>query len=265
MINSFRQTTPRPSVAGFLVGLLLTPWLIAAELPARLTARDGAEMVLVAAGPFMMGSYEGAPEEAPPHQWDLPAFYVDRTEVTVAQYLKFLAATGFPPPPGWTNGLSPAGMQQPVTTIRWTDAMRYAVWAGKRLPTEAEWEKAARGTDGRRFPWGNADDEGRRNKDSGALRPVEAHPSGASPYGCLAMSGNAWEWTADWFVAYPGSAARSVHFGQDYKVIRGGGAEDLYSAENSGTTTQRARMVPYGQHDFIGFRCVQDAPGQAPP
>ena len=223
-------------------------------------------MVLIPAGPFLMGSQSGTPEESPPHLRELPAFYLDRTEVTCAQYAAFLAATGHPPPPGWTNGLPPASTEKlPVTNLRWSDALRYALWAGKRLPTEAEWEKAARGPDGRHFPWGNADDAARRNKDSGKLLPVGSFPAGASPYGCLDLSGNAWEWTADWFEPYPGTAARSPHFGRHYKVVRGGGAEYLYGTANTGTAFQRARLVPYGAHDFIGFRCAQDPPGQLPP
>ena len=79
------------------------------------------------------------------------------------------------------------------------------------------------------------------------------------------MSGNAWEWTSDWFAPYVSSRARSVHFGRSYKVVRGGGGEYLYGTDNAGTCTQRARLVPYGSHDFIGFRCAMDLPGQAPP
>lgn len=249
---------------GLTAGLVFSA--LAADRPSTLRARDGAEMVLIPAGPFLMGSQSGAPEETPPHWRELPAFYLDRTEVTCAQYAAFLAATGHPPPPGWTNGAPSVGTEKlPVTNIRWSDALRYALWAGKRLPTEAEWEKAARGPDGRHFPWGNADDAARRNKDSGKLRPVGSFPAGASPYGCLDLSGNAWEWTADWFTPYPGTAARSPHFGRHYKVVRGGGGEYLYGTANAGTTFQRARLVPYGAHDFIGFRCALDPPGQPPP
>ncbi|MBK9138880.1 MAG: formylglycine-generating enzyme family protein [Verrucomicrobia bacterium] len=255
-----------------LIRRLLAGWgimifsLVAADLPATLHTPDGAEMVLIPAGPFLMGSHSGAPEETPPHRRELPAFYLDRTEVTVAQYAAFLAATGHPAPPGWTNGSAPAGTAQlPVTNIRWTDALRYARWAGKRLPTEAEWEKAARGSDGRHYPWGNTDEEAWRNKDSGKLRPVGSFPAGASPSGCLDLSGNAWEWTADWFEPYPGTTARSPHFGRHYKVIRGGGGEYLYGTANTATTFQRARLVPYGAHDFVGFRCAKDPPGQPPP
>ncbi len=251
--------------SGWFGGLWGVFGLPAAHLPPIIQGPDGAEMVLVPAGPFIQGTHWGAPEEGPPHQRELPAFYVDRTEVTVVQYARFLAATGHPAPPGWINGQLPSGSERrPVTNIRWTDALRYALWAGKRLPTEAEWEKAARGTDGRRFPWGMADDPERRNLNTGKLRPVGAYPGGASACGALDLSGNAWEWTADWFEPYPGASGSSPHFGRHYKVVRGGGGEYLYGTANAGTTTQRARLAPYGAHDFVGFRCVMDPPGRPP-
>ena len=223
-------------------------------------------MVLVPAGAFVMGTNLGAAEETPPHQVELPAYTIDAEEVTTEQYARYIAATGAAAPADWTDGKPPEGREKlPITNITWPDAMRYAAWAGKRLPTEAEWEKAARGTDGRLFPWGSVDDPAQRNLDSEKLRPVGQFSAGASPYGCLDMSGNAWEWTADWFEGYPGTSARSPHFGQQYKVIRGGGGVYLYGVPNTGTCTQRARLVPYGAHDFIGFRCVKDLPGQKPP
>lgn len=248
-----------------LAASLFTLAAQAAGLPNRITTSDGAEMVLIPAGPFLMGSQNGAPEESPPHGRHLSAFYIDCTEVTVAQYTAFLAATANAPPPGCTSNPPPSIRDLPITNIQWTDAMRYALWAGKRLPTEAEWEKAARGSDGRRYPWGEVDATEHRNLDTGKLRPVGSYPQGRSPYGCLDMSGNAWEWTADWFTAYPGAMSPSAHFGKHYKVIRGGAGEYLYATANSGTASQRARLVPYGAHDFVGFRCVKDPPDQPAP
>lgn len=234
---------------------------------ARITSRDGSEMVLVAAGDFVMGSGEGRDDEAPPHARRLPAFYIDRTEVSNAQYARFVAETGHTPPVTWAGPKPPPKTEKlPVTTITWSDAMRYALWAGKRLPTEAEWEKAARGTDGRRYPWGHADDPSRRNLgDSEDLGPVDGLPAGAAPCGAVNLCGNAWEWTADWYGAYPGSDMPSVHFGRKYKTIRGGGAIYFYGIANTGTTFHRARILPYGAHDGLGFRCAQDPPGAAPP
>ncbi len=243
---------------------------------ATITGKDGARMVLVPAGRFVMGaSPEKTPagdrirneDQTPPHEPTLPAFYIDRCEVTNAQYARYLAATGAPPPITWNGPKAPAGKENhPVTNVSWFDAMRYAIWAGKRLPTEAEWEKAARGTDGRRFPWGNDDDPARRNlAEEGKLRPVGQLPAGASPFGCMDMSGNAWEWTADWYAGYPETTARSPHFGRQYKVMRGGGAIYFYGIDNAGSCIQRARLVPYGDHDGLGFRCVQDVPGAPSP
>lgn len=224
-------------------------------------------MVLVPAGPFILGAGDGLPDETPPHRVDLPAYYIDVHEVTVGEYARFVKETGIAPPIGWKDGQPPAGAERlPITNITWFDAMRYAIWAGKRLPTEAEWEKAARGVDGRRFPWGNTDDESKRNLETThKLEPVESRLAGASPCGALHMSGNAWEWTASWYDGYPGTSHRSVQFGRKYKTIRGGGAEYYYGLRNPGTTTARARVLPYGAHDFVGFRCVRDIdPAKAP-
>jgi formylglycine-generating enzyme required for sulfatase activity len=224
------------------------------------------DMVIVPAGACVVGSGAGEADEAPPHAVDLPAFAIDRGEVTNGAYAEYLSATNATPPPTWQGRVPPRGAENlPVTTITWFEAMEYACWAGKRLPTEAEWEKAARGGDGRRFPWGDADDAALRNLDTQRLQPVGARPGNASPFGVLDMSGNAWEWTADWYAPYPGATARSIHFGAKYKVVRGGGAEYLYSAANRGDATQRARLSAYGSHDFVGFRCVRDLePAKAP-
>ncbi len=261
MTNRIR-TVPVLSLT-LLLGLALRAH---AQAP-TITGKDGGEMLLVPAGEFVMGSGDGSEEESPPHVVVLSAYYIDRHEVTCAQYARFLAETGARPPLNW-NGDKPAPKREndPVTDVSWFDAMHYAVWAGKRLPTEAEWEKAARGTDGRRYPWGNADGPSRANVDTAeGLHPVGEYPAGASPYGCLDMGGNAWEWTADWFDAYPGTSARSVHFGRQYKVVRGGGAIQFYGVENSARCTARTRLVPYGDFDTLGFRCVQDVEPGTPP
>lgn len=255
-----------PAIWMCLVVFLGNEALAIGDMPSVLKAEDGMEMVLVEAGDFVMGTGRGLMEESPAHVRSLPSFYIDRTEVTCGQYARYVGATGTEAPPDWIDGRLPVGRDMyPITNISWFDAMRYAIWAGKRLPTEAEWERAARGTDGRVFPWGDADDASKRNRDSGKLMPVGQFPAGRSPSGCLDMSGNAWEWTADWFDPYPGNTDRSVHFGRQYKVIRGGAGEYLYATSNTGTTTQRARLVPYGGHDFVGFRCVKDVPGASPP
>ncbi|HON65899.1 MAG TPA: SUMF1/EgtB/PvdO family nonheme iron enzyme [Phycisphaerae bacterium] len=243
----------------------LLPLAPAQAAPPTIESPDGAKMILVPAGPFIMGSGEGNPDETPPHQRELPAFYLDATEVTGAQYARYLQETGAKPPAHWNGPVPPEGKaDHPVTNVTWFDAMRYAIWAGKRLPTEAEWEKAARGTDGRRFPWGNAPLKDGGNLGGGKIRPVGGYPNGASPFGLLDMAGNVWEWTADWYEAYPGTAVRLVHFGQKYKVIRGGGAEYFYSLnENTGRCALRGRILPYAGEDYLGFRCARDVdPGK---
>lgn len=256
----------RKGFSFFLIIFVLFPSLEGkGELPQLIKSKDGMEMVLVGEGNFFMGSQEGE-DEAPVHIRYLPAFYIDRYEVSNAQYARFVAETGHPPPPHWKGKTPPPGEEDlPVTNITWFDAMRYAIWAGKRLPTEAEWEKAARGSGPRIFPWGDRDDPGRRNLSSHVLKPVNAYPNGISPYYCFNMAGNVWEWTADWYTAYPQSRFKSPHLGRKYKVIRGGGALEFYSIPNTGRCAQRARLVPYGYYEGLGFRCVKDVdPKNAP-
>jgi len=182
---------------------------------------DVEEMVLIPAGEFLMGSsFEDVEwfltefiyrrssrfaNEQPQHLVYLDAFYIDKYEVTNAQYKRFLDETGHMPPPFWNNDLYNQP-EQAVMAVSWKDAATYAEWAGKRLPTEAEWEKAARGTDGRYWPWGNQWDNTILNgNDVGAVdgyiytAPVGNYPQGVSPYGVHDMAGNVWEWTADWY------------------------------------------------------------------
>ncbi|MBI3929823.1 MAG: SUMF1/EgtB/PvdO family nonheme iron enzyme [Armatimonadetes bacterium] len=165
---------------------------------ARLEAGTPPGMVLVSAGEFWLGSNDPDAEDdvSPLKQVTLPAFYVDRTEVTNAQYRQVFPDHRFP-----------AGQEQhPVTGVTRDEAEKYLKAVGKRLPTCAEWEKAARGTDGRRYPWGDELDPGRahlgrpRQHETcsfNQVKPVGSFPAGASPYGCLDMAGNAWEWVAD--------------------------------------------------------------------
>ncbi len=182
---------------------------------------DTGEMVLIPAGEFLMGSSEEDVEqfliefiyrrpsrfenEQPQHVVYLDAFYIDKYEVTNAQYKRFLDETGRMPPLYLNDDLYNQP-DQAVMAVTWEDAAEYARWAGKRLPTEAEWEKAARGTDGRIWPWGDEWDNTLLNaNDVGAVdgyvytAPVGSYPEGVSPYGVHDMAGNVWEWTADWY------------------------------------------------------------------
>jgi formylglycine-generating enzyme required for sulfatase activity len=239
-----------------------------AQLPAKVTAQDGAEMVLVPAGPFLMGSLDGDPDERPVRQVLLEAFYIDKFEVTHEQYAAFVKATGRKAPIDWADGKMPVALSKhPVVNVTWADADAYARWSGKRLPTEAEWEKAARGTNGRMYPWG--DDASKKSasgedaKDpkhpEGCTFPAGTFPDDVSIYGVMDMAGNVWEWTADWYGAYPGNDAMELEYGRKFKVIRGGGAIDYYGALSTRRCADRARSVPYGTYDALGFRCVKEA------
>lgn len=170
-------------------------------LPPVLKGSQGEEMVLIPAGPFKMGRSK--------REVYLDAFYIDRTPVTNAEFATFVAVTGYRPTDEgaarflrhFQGGKPPKELENhPVTYVSWVDARAYAAWLGKRLPSEAEWEKAARGTDARKYPWGRTEPGPKRanygNKDRGTV-PVGSFPEGASPYGVLDMAGNVWQWCED--------------------------------------------------------------------
>ena len=229
--------------------------------PAKTTqGEDGAEMVLVPAGEFWMGSEDGGADEKPRHRVTLDAFYIDKHEVTNARYGRFMGATGRSVPTYWNDSTwnSP---QQPVVGVSWDDADAYCKWAGKRLPTEAEWEKAARGTDGRKYPWGEQWDASRANSVESKLGktvPVGAYPAGASPYGALDMAGNAWEWVADWYDRdyyrrSPEQNPRGPETGSG-RVLRGGSWLSLPILLRA---ANRYDFTPGSRSDLIGFRCAR--------
>ena len=232
-------------------------------------ARDPfAGMVLVTAGPFTMGSDTTRPDcqdEHPVHVVDLPAYYIDRTEVTNAEYRAFCDATGraYPSNPGWDADYFLSRPTHPVINVSWKDAGDFAKWAGKRLPTEAEWEKAARGTDARAYPWGAAFVPGATTVAGSAdgfeyTAPVGSFPAGASPYGCLDMAGNVFEWTADWYQPYPGSDGSwdtKGDTGFKKRVVRGGS----FTAEPDAVarTSERYCEPPDYRTVNLGFRCAK--------
>ena len=163
-------------------------------------------MVSIPAGEFTMGSQDGDADERPVHKVQLNAFSIDVYEVTVGQYEEFLRSGEARVPLDWNTMNQSRYHKLPVANIDWADAVAYCKWAGKRLPTEAEWEKAARGTDGRLYPWGNDPPTplhanyaktGAHNYD--ALVPVGTLEAGKSPYGVYDMAGNVWEWVSDWY------------------------------------------------------------------
>jgi formylglycine-generating enzyme required for sulfatase activity len=232
---------------------------------AAVTVPEG--MVLVPAGKFLMGTDksdrtgDNVPrtynDARPEHSVTIPAFYIDKTEVTNAAYLKFCQSTHYPVPPDWKDGMFRSGEADfPVTRVSWFEATAYARWAGKRLPTEAEWEKAARGTDGRIYPWGNEWNE--KNLIWGQSKPskVGLKPAGASPYGALDMAGNVYEWTSDWYAAYPKAPVTYPEYNQTLKVVRGGG---FYGYNFGASTYFRSVDYPRVRSEWIGFRCAKDA------
>ncbi len=215
-------------------------------------------MVMVGGGEFLMGSNTGSESERPQHAVTVGPFFIDKYEVTCDEYEEFIRATGRAAPRGWTGGHHPSGAaRKPVTGVSWDDAAAYAEWAGKRLPTEEEWEFAARGTTGFRYPWGNEWKPRQANADTsahghGGASEVGEHV-GASPFGAFDMAGNAWEWTSSDFATYPGGHAHA-HPGQ--KVIRGG---SWTSNRNQATATfRKGYETQGGDYSQIGFRCVRD-------
>jgi eukaryotic-like serine/threonine-protein kinase len=193
------------------------------------------------------------------------SFYIDKYEVTCEQYAEFMRAKNYArAPAGWDGPNYPPGSaRHPVTGVTWDDANAYAQWKGKRLPTEEEWEFAARGTDGRRYPWGgdwragvaNADAEGQARKRTAEVGQFEG---GASPFGILDMAGNAWEWTATPLAAYPGGRLPPQQPG-DIRVIRGGywgsGKEVISATFRGGLARDDTK-----NNTNTGFRCAMDTP-----
>jgi iron(II)-dependent oxidoreductase len=232
-------------------------------------------MVFIPAGEFVMGSNgrplpegDGDPDEGPAHLVYVPGFWMDKYEVTNAQYSKYVRGTHAVPPRHWKNGdYPPVKTNHPVAYVDWFDANDYCHWAGRRLPSEEEWEKAARGTDGRHFPWGELFDFKKANTpqywlvkhEKGDTMPVGSFENGKSPYGLYDMAGNVYEWTASWYKAYPGNRIENIHYGQKNKILRGGSWYDClsYGCGLSSPVYNRSRFNPEIKNKGFGFRCVK--------
>ncbi len=283
------------------------------EPPKALRSEAGAEMVLVPAGEFWMGSdateverfkearkkggtaestcKQWGEREAPRHRVTLDAFYLDRYEVAIGLFERFVRATGhrttaeregdgrvFQQKDGkwqWdmVSGVSwrspdgsgtPGDATHPVVQVSWHDAEAYCKWAGKRLPSEAEWEKAARGTDGRRYPWGEAWDAAKANGDMAVktTRPIGSYPGGVSPYDVHDMAGNVLEWVADWlnedyYQRSPERNPRGPDSGQ-YRVLRGGSWNTF--AINVRSSSRGNAVTPDYRSNVVGFRCARGLP-----
>lgn len=224
-------------------------------------------MVLVPAGPFIMGNnndfYDNDNDEMPQHVVDLPAFFLDKYPVTNRDYAAFTKATGRGSPRYWSESgeIPPGKDEHPVVGVTYADAVAYAQWTNRRLPTEEEFEKACRGTDARRWTWGNTFDKSRANVGQDTTTPVSAHPTGVSPYGAFEMAGNVWEWNSTWYELYPGSPPnRTVErfVGRKVKSVRGGSyGSDVGSAR----CADRGNKQPDEPGPSLGFRTAMDVPG----
>ncbi|HEY8479383.1 MAG TPA: ergothioneine biosynthesis protein EgtB [Spirillospora sp.] len=268
------------------------------------SAASGPDEILIEAGPFEMGASDDPwayDNERPAHVVDLPAYVIDAEPVTNAAYISFIEDGGYDDPRWWDPAgwewrtksgerapafwirdggrwlrrrfgrIEPVPPREPVQHVCWYEADAYARWAGKRLPTEAEWEKAARWDPAagrsRRYPWGDLYEEGRANLGQRALRPSEAgaYASGASAYGVRRMIGDVWEWTSSDFTGYPGFRSfpyreySEVFFGSDYKVLRGGSWATHPLAVRG---TFRNWDFPVRRQIFCGLRCARSLPGR---
>jgi formylglycine-generating enzyme required for sulfatase activity len=241
-----------------------TPTAGGAEAPAETpTEPPVAEMMVeIPAGEFTMGNDGGDDDEKPAHAVTLEAFEIDMFEVTNADFAKFVEETGYQTEAekageaGW-RAYTEGKDNHPVVKVTWNDADAYCQWAGKRLPTEAEWEKAARGEEGFVYPWGNEWDPAKANTKESGFRgtvAVGSFAEGASSYGVFDMAGNVWEWMADWYQPYPDSAYQSEYYGEKFKVTRGGG---WFQEENLVTTSNRSATDPSAANDDLGFRCAR--------
>jgi len=227
------------------------------------------EMIPIPAGKFIRGSDHRLPDEGPEYTAETNAFWIDKYEVTNLQYKQFIYATNRKSPNHFRNRTYPEGkVDHPVVFVSWFDAYDYCKWAGKRLPTDVEWEKAARGTDGRNFPWGDDFDVNKVNSPvrwaslhmEGDTMPVGSFEAGKSPYGLYDMSGNVWEWTDSWYTQYPGNQWPSENYGELYKVLKGGSWWDcsFYQCGVSAPSFNRSYFKQNIKNSSFGFRCAKD-------
>ena len=240
-------------------------------LPHEITGKDGAPMVLVPAGEFMMGSDKGDEDEFPVHHVVLNAYYIDKFEVTNGRFAKFVEAIQSEPPWGFADKDKPViHADRPVRWVNWMDATAYCLWAGKRLPTEAEWEKAARGTDGRVYPWGNDAPTpvhavyGLKEGGEETTSDIGDRDKGQSPYGAYDLAGNLYEWVMDWY-----AESYYLNFAGSPAINPRGPAEGTAKVQRGGSylnspyrlrSSFRTKGDPTEQDSNVGFRCAQDVP-----
>ena len=235
------------------------PEMIAPAEPAKAMPGD---TVLIPAGEFVMGTdnagFGGPAAASPSHTVDLPAYHIDVFEVTHGQWMKFTVESDYSPKGNWRNFYSIGKENFPVTNVTWEDATAYCAWAGLRLPTEQEWEKAARGAAGLRYPWGDVWDATQSNcsemgyRNTIAVGQIDADKSS---YGLYDVMGNVQEWTSDKLAPYPDSPVhRNKAFKQDFIAIRGGSYALKGRSMGLYSRTGYKSDIQYG----IGFRCAKD-------
>jgi len=218
---------------------------------------EGITFVYVPAGEFTMGSDNGDEDEKPVHTVNVAGFWIMQTEVTNGQYKQCVDAGECTKPAneGWEK---PESSNYPVTDVDWHQANAYAEWVGGHLPTEAHWEKAACGTDGRIYPWGNEAPNDLRlnyNNQIGDTTEVGSYPNGKSPYGAFDMAGNVWEWTSSQYQAYPYQAddGREASTGGDPRVVRGG---SFVGNDSDVRCASRNLYFPGNRYSYFGFRVM---------
>lgn len=241
-------------------------------------------MVYIPDGPFVMGTDQvdeanraaeygilkpWFEDERPAHMVTLPAYYLDRYEVTSADYQRFVRATNRRPPPDWPGAKHPPGAARvPVVSVTWDDADTYCRWAGKRLPSEAEWEKAARGFEGRLYPWGDRFESGFANVGGARGGPVAvgSYPTGQTPLGVHDLAGNVWEWTADWYRPYPGNTTMAPLDPPQGRVLRGSSWSGVghfppetieHILAHNARGSFRFATDPNNRLNDVGFRCAK--------
>jgi len=245
----------------------------------KISLIDGKEMVLVPAGEFFMGTNKiddekmhlkiGAVkplfvDQHPSRKIFLDSYYIDKYEVTNEEYKRFLDSSGYDELPGhWENETYAKGTgRYPVTHVTWREALTYGLWAQKTLPSEAQWEKAARGADGLLYPWGNDYEKGISNMDidgARALAEVGKYPDDVSPYKVYDLGGNVMEWTLDWYQAYPGSTYKNPRYGKILKVLRGNAFQKSghYFLEAYRYSFSRTEADPNDYFENVGFRSLE--------
>jgi formylglycine-generating enzyme required for sulfatase activity len=271
---------PRPTLAAPPSGIAI-PHIVKGAAPLKM------DWCWVPGGPFKMGGKQ-YDDEKPIHEVAVDGFWLARYPLTNAQYRLFVEAGGYNQQQWWTEAgwqtrqkekwTEPRwwqdgkwnGAQQPVVGVSWYEALAFCAWAARatgeqiRLPAEAEWEKGARGTDGRTFPWGEAEPDAKLcNYDASKIdktSPVgQFSPQGDSPYGCADMAGNVWDWTADWFQPYPGNNEPDDAYGEKYRVVRGGSWNFTLIGRFNLRCAYRFRFTPGNRNNNVGFRCASTA------